>query len=64
MSGETNGVDNYNRAIEFNNPIYLPCSLKVDLNWLNEKNEGKTGALPQKLDIGVLWIWTSSYGRL
>ncbi len=22
------------------------------------------GALPKKLDIGVLWIWTSSYGRL
>jgi hypothetical protein len=35
------GVDNYRRAIEFKRPEYLPWTLGVGLEWMNEKNEAK-----------------------
>lgn len=35
------GKDNYRRAIEFRGPAYLPCTIGVDLDWLQDRNEGK-----------------------
>ena len=35
------GKDNYKRAIEFRGPAYLPCTIGVNLDWLQDRNEGK-----------------------
>ncbi len=35
------GKETYARAIEFRNPSYLPCTLGVDLDWLQDKDEAK-----------------------
>ena len=32
------GIENYNRAIEFKGPAYLPCSISVNLDWMHEKH--------------------------
>ena len=34
-------VAGYSRAIQFENPEYLPCTLGVNLDWLYEKDESK-----------------------
>lgn len=39
------GIENYRRAIEFKGPEYLPCTIGVDLDWLHEKNDAKTGRI-------------------
>lgn len=35
------GKENYRRAIEFKGPAYLPCGIRVNLDWLQDKDEGK-----------------------
>jgi len=35
------GSENYTCAIEFKRPAYLPCTIGVDLDWLDEKDEKK-----------------------
>ncbi|MBN2011292.1 hypothetical protein JW960_18250 [candidate division KSB1 bacterium] len=35
------GLENYNRTINFNGPAYLPCSIKVNLDWMYEKHPAK-----------------------
>jgi len=35
------GKENYTRAIEFNNPDYVPCHIYCDLDWINEKTPEK-----------------------
>ena len=35
------GCENYNRAIEFKEPEYLPSTAGVDLGWLHEKDPAK-----------------------
>jgi uroporphyrinogen decarboxylase len=35
------GREAYKRAIEFGSPPYLPCTLGVDLDWLQDKDEAK-----------------------
>ncbi len=35
------GKETYARAIELRNPSYLPCTLGVDLDWLQDKDEAK-----------------------
>ncbi|MBN1540825.1 hypothetical protein JW992_01680 [candidate division KSB1 bacterium] len=35
------GIENYQRAIDFKGPAYLPCTLEVNLEWLCEKDENK-----------------------
>lgn len=37
----TSRIANYSRAIQFENPEYLPCTLGVNLDWLYEKDESK-----------------------
>lgn len=37
----TTGRENYTRAIEFTGPVYVPCMLGVDLDWLYEKDDAK-----------------------
>ena len=38
---KTSGNVNYKKAIEFQGPEYIPCILRVDLNWLQEKDDSK-----------------------
>lgn len=35
------GKENFKRAIDFKTPEYIPTILRVDLDWLHEKNEAK-----------------------
>ena len=35
------GCENLVRAIEFRGPTYLPCTVGVDLNWLQEQDDAK-----------------------
>jgi uroporphyrinogen decarboxylase len=35
------GRENYARAIQFENPKYLPCTLDVDLEWLYDRDPAK-----------------------
>lgn len=35
------GADNFRRAIEFQGPAYLPCTIGVDLDWMHEQNGAK-----------------------
>ncbi len=35
------GKENYTRAIEFSGPAYLPCTVEVNLDWIEEKDEKK-----------------------
>jgi uroporphyrinogen decarboxylase len=54
------GKENYKRTIEFNRPAYLPCSITLDLNWLEEKDNTKRARI-QELIAGfpqdmVSWI--------
>jgi uroporphyrinogen decarboxylase len=35
------GTENYARAIQFEGPEYLPCTLGVNLDWLYDKDEAK-----------------------
>jgi len=35
------GIENFKRAIEFDAPAYLPCTIEVNLNWLEDKDEAK-----------------------
>jgi hypothetical protein len=37
------GRENYARAIEFRGPEYLPCTVEVNLDWLQERDEVKIG---------------------
>ncbi|MDD5675545.1 MAG: uroporphyrinogen decarboxylase family protein [Chitinivibrionales bacterium] len=39
--------ENYQRAIEFKSPQYLPCDLGLDLNWLYEKDPVKAAYIRQ-----------------
>jgi uroporphyrinogen decarboxylase len=39
------GRENYARAIEFRGPEYLPCTLDVNLGWLQETDELKAGRI-------------------
>ena len=39
------GRENYNRAIEFKSPEYLPCKIYVDLNWIIEKDDIKVNTI-------------------
>lgn len=39
------GIENYKRAIEFNEPEYLPCTVGVSLNWLHDKDETKVARI-------------------
>jgi len=34
-------IENYSRAIQFENPEYLPCTLGVNFDWLYDKDESK-----------------------
>ena len=34
-------IENYSRAIQFENPEYLPCTLGVQFDWLYDKDESK-----------------------
>ena len=36
-----NGRENYRRAIECRGPAYLPCTIGVDLDWLEDKDESR-----------------------
>jgi uroporphyrinogen decarboxylase len=54
------GRENYTRAIEFRDPAYLPCTVNVNLAWLQERDEHKigrirelVGCLPQDLLRGL-----------
>jgi uroporphyrinogen decarboxylase len=35
------GRENFKRTIEFKSPHYVPCIIRVDLDWLHEKNQAK-----------------------
>jgi len=35
------GHDNFKRAIEFKEPAYVPAGIGINLDWLQEKHEGK-----------------------
>jgi uroporphyrinogen decarboxylase len=35
------GRDNFEKTIEFKSPKYVPCIIRVDLDWLLEKNQAK-----------------------
>ena len=39
------GIENTTRAITFHGPGYLPCTLGVDLDWLEEQDERKTARI-------------------
>ena len=39
------GIENYKRAIDFKGPEYLPCVIRVSLDWLQEKDEAKAGRI-------------------
>jgi uroporphyrinogen decarboxylase len=54
------GRDNYQRAIEFRGPEYLPCAIGVALDWLRDQEPGKrarvlelAAALPDDLLGGL-----------
>jgi len=40
-AGKLVGMENYKRAIEFTGPVYRPCGIGVNLDWLRDRDEAK-----------------------
>lgn len=59
------GKENVRRAIEFEEPAYLPCTIGVNMEWLEDKNEAKR-ALVRELATSfpddMAWINTARNG--
>lgn len=41
MKNKISGKENYTKVIEFKNSSYIPCRVKVDFDWIIEKNPDK-----------------------
>ena len=44
------GIENYNRAIDFKGPLYLPCTIGVNLDWLEDEDEAKRARVHELAD--------------
>ena len=44
------GIETYTRAIQFEGPGYLPCTLGVNLEWLYDRDEAKQGRIRELQD--------------
>jgi uroporphyrinogen decarboxylase len=63
------GKENYKRAIEFQNPEYLPCDMYADLNYIADKDTSKQERIrmlekhfPDDL-IGFIWCWIDRWEK-
>ena len=45
------GIENYTRAIEFKGPAYLPCAIRLNLDWLQDKDAVRRQRLSELLRL-------------